>query len=181
MKKLFILSVITLSCAISAKAIPSVAGDNFEIQWLFPDTSTTYGSDTVTVSGTWSSPAGYAGVVSITDGQISIGFSSDLDWSAGSFNGFVFTDTSETPNFTSLTLASVAGTPLAITPALSYTADSLSVNFTPTGVENGNGFTPYTYTFDFTEGTSPVPEASSTFILLGFAMTGLACLRRRLA
>ena len=89
-------------------------------------------------------------VVSISAGQI-VFTDYAYGYAAGAFNGYVLTDLSEVPDFTSLTLVSVTGNALPITPGLSYTADSLAINFTPTGAaniptESGTAV----YTFDFT-------------------------------
>jgi hypothetical protein len=180
MKKVLILSVLTLTCAISARA-GSVVGDNFQVEWDFPTLGTlgTAGdSGSVTVPGTWTDPV-YGDIIQISNGQI-VFTTYAGGYAAGSFNGYVLTDSSETPDFSSFTLASVTGNSLPITPGLSYTADSLDINFTPTGVQNipsesGSAI----YTFDFTTGAS-VPDGGATLSLFGVAMAGLACLRRRI-
>ncbi|MGD0060050.1 MAG: hypothetical protein ABSD58_11600 [Verrucomicrobiia bacterium] len=181
MKKLFIVSVLTLACAITARA--SVVGDNFQVQWDFPSLGTlgTAGdSGSITVPGTWTDPV-YGDVVSISAGQI-VFTDYAYGYAAGSFNGYVLTDLSEVPDFTSLTLVSVTGNALPITPGLSYTADSLAINLTPTGAANEPTVSgTAVYTFDFTTAGASVPEGSSTLMLLGMAMTGLAWLRRRLS
>ncbi|MGD1017793.1 MAG: hypothetical protein ABSA12_00600 [Verrucomicrobiia bacterium] len=172
MKKLFILSVLTMCCAITVRA--SVEGDNFEVQYFYPDLSTVYDSATTTVPGSVVVGEGINSVA-ISDGQIVISVAY-ANFTVSSFNGIVFTDLSKTPDFASLTLASVTGDAPYTDPVLSFTADTLSMNFS--GVDND--LSPFTLTYDFTEGGSAVPEGSSTLMLLGMAMTGLACLRRRI-
>src|SRR5438105_4935117 len=101
MKRFIILSALTVTFTVSARA--TVQGDNFEIQWFFPDTGTVFTSNSsVAVPGLWDTHSQV--LINIQDGQIII-TNNTLGWQAsGGFNGFVFTDTSEVPNFSSFSL-----------------------------------------------------------------------------
>lgn len=176
MKRLTLLFVLTMTCAISARG--SVEGDSFQIQWLDPNVSTVFdagNSSSVTVPGTWQSTADPEISIALTDGQIVINLG-NAGFSTATFNGFVLTDLSEVPDFSSLTLASVSGG-LSATPSLSYTTNSLYVNFSGDASEEQTT----SYTFDFTEDGAGVPDGGSTLSLLGLAVAGLACLRRRIS
>jgi hypothetical protein len=180
MKKLFILSLLTVSCTITARALPTVAGDDFEVQWFYPDSTTVYDSDpSLAVPGTWTSVNDPRLSITLSDGQIVVNVTDGTTWAGGNgFNGFVFTDLSKVPDFTSLGLVSEPAGYTGNAPILAYTADTLSINFDATSSDTGNlGTGLASFTFDFTEAGSAVPEGSSTLMLLGMGLMALAGVR----
>jgi len=138
----------------------SIIGQTIRIDWLYPDSSTVY--DT---SATWSWRIGVewfagsgAGDIDVGNGTITIE-NLTAGWGAGSFNGFRFTDAlGAIGAFTSFSLVSITGFAPPIAPALSFTADELLVNFTPTGDDNIGDGVGQVYTFAFTIGAVPVPS-----------------------
>ena len=110
MKKLILLSVFTVACAITARALPTVAGDNFEIQWFYPRLDHRIRQRSFPrSSGTWTSVNDPNISITLSDGQIVVNVT-QYPWSGGSgFNGFVFTDLSKVANFNSLALVSDPG------------------------------------------------------------------------
>ncbi len=169
--------MLTLACAITARALPTVAGDNFEIQWFYPNSTTVYDSDpSLAVPGTWTSVNDPNISITLSDGQIVVNVT-QYPWSGGSgFNGFVFTDLSKVANFNSLALVSDPGY-TGNAPILAYTADTLSINFNATSSNTGV-VGPQTYTFAFSEAGSAVPDGSSTLMLLGMGLMALGGVRR---
>jgi len=162
-----------------------VLGHTLGVDWWFPDAGTSIFSTTVVATdpGVELPRVGNgAGAIDIGEGFITIEGES-RGWGGAPFNGFVFTDVLDTiPDFTSLALVSIRGSVPPISPGLSFTANRLAVNFTPTGVENavgeGEGLG-QVYTFAFTTGdtNAPVPEPTS-FVLVATGVLAAAGIRR---
>jgi hypothetical protein len=174
MKKLVIACSCILLCSLPALA--SILGDNFHMEWDYPNLSTAYASTDGTLNPTasWLTPNGLS--FSIADGTITLNAPGAQGFVGSAFVGFSFTDTSEVANFTSFTLVSVTGYAPPITPALSFVANELAVNFTPTGVDNLAAGIGFAYTFAFT--TAPVPEPSTISLTCLGALAVASCLRR---
>lgn len=176
------IGALALSAGICAHAT-SIIGDTFQITWQYPNSGTTFESfsGTLTASGLTWSPGAATGLnfVMLTDGTVVIN-NATAGWSAASFNGFLITDLTQSANFTSLALQSVTGAIPPIAPATSFSANQLSINFTPTGVQNtASSGTGQVYTFSFTTGASGVPDTGSTVLMLGCGLVGLAVLAIR--
>lgn len=169
-----------LSLGVSS-AQASIIGQTVRIDWLYPDSSTVFdtsGNVVVADPGVeWFAGSG-VGNIDVSDGTITIE-NQTQGWSVASFNGFRFTDVlGAIGDFTSFSLVSITGFAPPIAPALSFTADELLVNFTPTGDENVADGVGQVYTFAFTIGAVPVVEPAS-LALLGFGLVGVAAARRR--
>jgi hypothetical protein len=121
--------------------------------------------------------------VTITDGSMTV---QDLNpyvlgWGAGPFCGFVVTDNTKAPGFTSVSLVSLslqspAGADYIYPVCTVQSGDSFMVNFNPTAQINYliDSVTPdpFTYTFSFTYGPAvPLPPS---VLLLGTGLLGLA-------
>ena len=176
MKKL----LATLFCLISfAVSRADITGDTFQIQWLYSSSSSVYATYSAIAPGSVFLGSG-AGNLTIADGVVTIENLSS-GWSGGSFNGFVITDLSQDPGFTSFDLVSQS-TALAYLPTTSFTSNSLSVNFmgssggaTNLYVQGAQGSVA---TFSFGQGRG-VPDSGATVALLGLSLLGVAGLRRK--
>jgi hypothetical protein len=104
------IGALVLSACICANAI-SIIGDQFQINYLYPDSSTVIGTftGTVTASGlTWNVNVGLS--VTLTDGKFVVD-NSTHGWAGAAFNGISLTDLTQSPGFTSFSLVSVTGNP----------------------------------------------------------------------
>ena len=104
-------------------------------------------------------------------------------WSASSgFNGLIFTDTTQVPNFTSFNLVSIDGFPPPVDPILSFNANQPIVNSNASGSSNTGDGTGQLYTLSFTtKGGGPVtvvPEPA-TLLLLGSTLTAVGLAGRK--
>lgn len=178
MKKLLIAALLSLTsfCSVSA----SVIGDEFLIEWWYGSPGDAFESQNVVVPGSWN--PGY-GVSDVTIGDGFITITNDATgWAGADFNGFYFTNLSQDPGFTSFSLTNVSPNAPLFAPVLSYTSNSLEVNFTPTGDgADATGPGPIHYTFAFTYGSNAaVPDGAATVGLLALAMGLMVTLRRTL-
>lgn len=175
MKKLFLSAVFGLASFACANA--SILGDTFQIEWWYSSANQVYSSSTAMVPGSWNPGSGVSDVT-IGDGFITI-TNDTYGWSSASFNGFVFTDLSQDPGFTSLSLVSVTGNIPPYSPGLSYSSNSLEINFTPNGGENTGNGAGQVYTFAFTYGNrTSVPDSSASLGLLATGLLFLVTARR---
>lgn len=159
----------------------SILGDTITVDWHFPSFGTSIFSQGVVVPGAVIPGSGLGtiavGVSTITVENLTTG------WSASSgFNGLIFTDTTQVPNFTSFDLVSIDGFPPSVDPILSFSANQLIVNFNASGSNNTGDGTGQLYTFSFTtEGGGPVtvvPEPA-TLLLLGSTLTAVGLAGRK--
>jgi hypothetical protein len=174
-------AVVGVSSSSDASAV--VLGQTLGVDWWFPSAGTSVFSTTVVVSDPGveiSLPESGVGAIDIGEGFITIE-NLTRGWTGGAFNGFVFTDVlGAIPDFTSLALVSIGGFAPPISPGLSFTANRLAVNFTPTGEENAGADRGQLYTFAFTTGdtNAPVPEPTS-FALVATGVLAAVGIRRR--
>ncbi len=181
MKKLLLASL--LGVASFSSAFASIIGDEFLVEFWLGSPGDAFASQNLTVPGSWNPnndvPGSGVSDVTLGDGYISI--VNDLGgWFGADFNGFYFTDLSQDPGFTSFTLANVSGNAPLLTPSLSFTSNSLLINFTPGGDEalaTGSGLLEYTFAFTYGSNAS-VPDSSVTFGLLALAMGFMVMVRR---
>jgi len=164
MRKLFSSGLLlTAAMSLAPLAHAGLIGD-VGITWLFPDTSTTFATDTIAVSSTLSCPGtspictGYGeGTESFTVNSTSITYTAtgDSTYAASSFNGF---------NFTGLTFAD-AGTLTGFTliPGISGLTSS-AVSFGPHNIEINledlEVAGSFTLNLSETAGSSTTPEPS---------------------
>jgi hypothetical protein len=161
-----------------------VLGHTLSVDWWFPDAGTSIFSAIVVVTDPGAELAltdSGVGRIDIGPGFITIENESP-GWTGAPFNGFVFSELLGTiPDFTSFALVSIGGFAPPISPELSFTANRLAVNFTPTGEENAveEGKRGQLYTFAFTNGDTgtPVPEPKS-LVLVATGVFGAAGVRR---
>lgn len=182
MKKLLLVALFGVASLSSARA--NIIGDEFLVEFWLGSPGDAFASQNLTVPGSWNPnndvPGSGVSDVTIGDGYISI--VNDLGgWFGADFNGFYFTNLSQDPGFTSLTLASVSGNAPLLTPSLSFTGNSLLINFTPGGDEalaTGSGLLEYTFAFTYGSNAA-VPDTSATLGLLALG-TGLMVMLRRI-
>ena len=159
-----------------------ILGHTLRVDWWIPTAGTSFFSTAVVVTdpGVEIPEVGNGvGAIDIGNGFITVE-NTTRGWAGFPFNGFAFTDVLGTiPDFTSLALVSVGGFAPPISPGLSFTADRLAVNFTPTGDDNAADDIGQLYTFAFTTGdtSAPIPEPTS-IVLVASGVLGIAGARR---
>jgi hypothetical protein len=175
MKKFLGLLLICLAIGIAAPAYAgTIVGDTVNVTWYFPSASTVFEQATVAVPGTVTTFDAGLNSISIGDGVLVVN-NGTAGWTQSSgFNGFAITDLTSIPNFTSLALVSLTGFAPPVGPILSFTADTLSVNFNASGTANLGSGVGQVYTFSYT-----TPEPSSLILLLGTGVISLATSRRK--
>jgi hypothetical protein len=157
---------------LSSPAVGSIVGDTINVEWKYPDITTTYYASNVVVPGSLF-PGSGLGEINILDGFITLQ-NNTMGWSGSSgFNGFIFTDISQIPNFTAFNLVSITGFVPSVDPILSFNANQLIVNFNADAASNLGSGSGQFYTFSYS--CNPVPLPGSFPLLLSglVALTGL--------
>ncbi|HEY7205729.1 MAG TPA: PEP-CTERM sorting domain-containing protein [Methylomirabilota bacterium] len=158
----------------------SILGDTITVDWHFPSLGSIIFSQAVVVPGAVV-PGSGLGSVTIGTGTITVE-NTTFGWSGSSgFNGLIFTDTTQVPNFTSFSLVSIDGFAPPVDPILSFTANQLVVNFNANASSNVADGTGQLYTFSFTTEGGPVtvvPEPA-TLLLLGSTLTAFGLAGRK--
>ena len=150
----------------------SIVGDTVNVDWRFPTISASIFSQNVIVPGSAFNILGVT-TISIGDGVITVQ-NNTVGWTRSSgFNGFIFTDITEVPSFTSFNLVSIGGFPPPTDPILSFNADQLIVNFNASSANNVGSGSGQLYTFSFTTVPSSVVPEPTTLPLFGVGMMGL--------
>jgi hypothetical protein len=172
-----LLVVAAMSLAPAAHA--GLVGD-VGIVWLWPDSSTTYASDTISVGSTLSCPSaspicsGYEGATvsfGVTTTSIVYAASGIEEYVDTSFNGFDFTALTFADSGSLVSVSLDSNTVSGLTSSnVSSTANSVEVNLEGLA---GNG----TFTLDLTESAGSVPEPASLALMA--AGLGLGALVRR--
>lgn len=159
--------------AITSAARADLTGATIHGEYDFPSQGTAFedlGNLTPTASGVWEDLFDYE----ITPTQVIFTNASATGFSSGSFNGFVFTDTSGDPGIIGITLDPSSTLTGGVA---TFTSNSLAFNF------QGLDLTPTSqaiYDIQFAPSTA-TPEPSG-LLLLGTAALGLAgTLRRKLS
>jgi hypothetical protein len=145
-----------------------ITGDTIQVDWWYPSANSVLWTGSTTVPGSVFPGSGVP-QIDVADGTITV-TNETYGWSGAAFNGFVFTDLTNVPNFNSLSLVSVTGFPPPETPALSCSANQLLMNFTPSGNTNIGTGSGQVYTFSYTYGAVPLPGA------LPLVLSGLGAL-----
>lgn len=155
--------------AVPARASLSVIGDQFQIEWLFPNTSTvntgpltvtaTHAVELANFGNTWSIDIEDA-TITLTDTRTGGPFT------AAAFNGLYLVDQSESP-FADATITSSAGDWGSA--VVTFTSNSVYVNFQGLSVVSGN---------QVVVGLESAPEPS-TLALLGAGLALFALHRRK--
>ncbi len=169
----------TLTFAFSLLLAPavqaSIIGDTIRIDWLFPDSTKVIATTGMIAPDVYSFAEG--AIVAITDGQITIE-NMGSGWDGALFNGFVFTNLTNDPRFTSFSIVSETH-PLAITPLTTFGSNFLSVNFAPTGeINSATGFNSIA-TFAFTTDNPTVPDHGNTALMIGLGLSAIALFRAK--
>jgi len=181
------LTVCALAVAAMAPALAAndLTGTSVDVSWLFPDTSTTYATQNVTVGAGPEIQCAGGGVgaglcIGFTDAAtIDLGAqtlsltidSGTASWSTGAFNGYEFSNLSAGGAWTGYTLATTfAGLDAS---RISFTPDAVWVNMQGIAPDAGESFT-------ITLNTAPVPEPASPGLLIaGLGAIAWVARRRR--
>ncbi|OPY15828.1 MAG: hypothetical protein A4E70_01634 [Syntrophus sp. PtaU1.Bin005] len=170
--------VLVLFAFFVAPAYGSVVGETLQIEWWYPSAGSVYSSWTGTVvdpGSEWYAGSG-VGSIDVKAGEITIE-NVTMGWSGGSgWNGFVFKNLTGATLFTSLNLVSIGGYPPPVDPILSFTADTLYINFNASGVDNVGSGTGQLYTFAYTSSAVPLPPA---VLLFAPGLVALGAMRKR--
>jgi hypothetical protein len=160
---------------ISSPAFGSIVGDTIHVDYIFPTLGTVLASADVVVPGSTSIFG--ALTINIQDDTFTLD-ASFPEWSGSAgFNGLIFTDTTQVPNFTSFHLDSITGFPPPVDPILSFNANQLIMNFNATAVNNMGSDNGAIYNFSFADQPVPVPVPGAAW-LLGSGLLSLAGWRR---
>lgn len=175
MKKFLGLLLICLVIGIAAPVYAgTIVGDTVNITWYFPTATTSFEATSVVVPTTVTTFGSGLNSVSIGDGVIVVNNGTEGWTGSSGFNGFVFTDLTKVPDFSSLVLVSATGFLPPVDPILSFNADQLSINFNASGTANLGSGVGQVYTFAYT-----TPEPSSILLLLGTGVISLATRKRK--
>lgn len=157
------------------RAEAGLVGDTVQVQLLFPDTSTvldTYGPFTITGSKTFTSSDGVTSI-SFSDSQIIVTNLTPDQFDTTNFDGYLVQLISG-PSFLNAVLDQTSSTSFASGSVLSFSADSISLNYAGTcaGCVGGEQIV--------IDVTTAVPEPSSwAMMMLGFAALSLLAFRRK--
>jgi hypothetical protein len=190
MTRSFARGLIVCALAVAATA-PALAANNLigtsvDVSWLYPDTSTTYASQNVTVGagpeiqcaggdvGTGLC-AGFTDAATIDLGAQTLSLTIDsgiASWNGSTFNGYEFGNLSAGGTWTGYTLATTfAGLDAS---RISFTPDAVFVNMQGIAPDAGESFT---ITLN---STPPVPEpASPALLIVGLGAIAWVARRRR--
>ena len=175
--------LISLICLASPAYGSSILGDTVKIDYSLVNAGTVILTDTGTVNPSldWYVGNGAGDVIINANGTITISNTTQGWAGEGGFNGFVFTDLTQDPNFSSLSLVSETGNLPPVDPILTFNSDQLIINFNASSANNGsvNGGMGQFYTFAFTPATTSVPEPA-TMLLLGLGLMGVLGIRRKI-
>lgn len=153
-----------------------LTGDTVGVTYYFPDSSSVYGDyGTVTAPGTFFGISNGDFNLVVNDSSIVVPSFTNCDgcgWAYAPFNGFVFTDYSNSP-ITSVTVDSSTTMPLFSEENISWSANQIWVNWQGLQLDGG-------VKLDINGGGGAVPEPA-TWLLLGSALAGLATWRKRRA
>lgn len=171
---------IVVLVTLTTPAYAQIIGDTVNIEWDYPSLDTSIFSKNVTVKdpGVEVLNVGFgAGAINIGSGVITIE-NLTKGWAGSSgFNGFIFTDLSTHPAFTSFNLLSIEGFAPPIDPILSFNSDQLIVNFNASSVQNVAEDFGALYSFSY---TTAIPEPETyAMLLVGLGLIGFVAYRKK--
>jgi hypothetical protein len=163
------LTIVALGVVLaSANAYADLTGDTIHATYIYPDSSTVYQN-----LGTFTVPGGGNNLFGIFDytvigSQISISATTVAFFDGTAFNGFEFSDISQDPGISGMTLDPSTTAPVNVGDA-SFTSHTFALNFT------GQSWTTpgETAVFDLLFQTSPAPGPIPGAGLLSYIALGL--------